>query len=118
MNLVKIINGRIVTPRGIIPDGTLVVGGGKILAEGEVEISGATTIDAQGMYVAPGFIDIHVHGGGGHDFMDATAEAFLGVAAAHARFGTTSMLPTTLTASKEALLKICDVYMEARPRNV
>jgi N-acetylglucosamine-6-phosphate deacetylase len=118
MNLLKIINGRIVTPRGIIPDGTLVVGGGKILEEGDVEPAGATTIDAQGMYVAPGFIDIHVHGGGGHDFMDATVEAFLGVAATHARFGTTSMLPTTLTASKEALLKICDVYMEARPRNV
>jgi N-acetylglucosamine-6-phosphate deacetylase len=84
MNLLKIINGRIVMPGGIIPHGTMVVGEGKILqvAEGDVEVGraeagrapksegrqwsdmeklNATTIDAQGMYVAPGFIDIHVH---------------------------------------------------------
>jgi N-acetylglucosamine-6-phosphate deacetylase len=120
MNLLKIVNGRVMTPGGVIRGGTVVVGEGKILeaAEGDVEVAGATTIDAQGMYVAPGFIDIHVHGGGGHDFMDATVEAFLRIAETHARFGTTSMLPTTLTASREALLKICEIYMEARLRNV
>jgi N-acetylglucosamine-6-phosphate deacetylase len=120
MNLLKIVNGRVMTPGGVIRGGTVVVGKGKILeaAEGDVGVAGTTTIDAQGMYVAPGFIDIHVHGGGGHDFMDATVEAFLRIAETHARFGTTSMLPTTLTASREALLKICDIYMEARLRNM
>ncbi|KAF5271261.1 hypothetical protein FQR65_LT17650 [Abscondita terminalis] len=56
-----------------------------------------TVIDAEGMYVSPGFIDIHVHGGGGYDIMDNTVEAFQGVAATHAQYGTTAMLPTTLT---------------------
>jgi len=79
---------------------------------------GAAEIDAGGRYVAPGLIDIHVHGGGGHDFMDGTVEAFLGVAALHARYGTTAMLPTTMTCPVEQLYRVLDVYPEARRRNV
>jgi N-acetylglucosamine-6-phosphate deacetylase len=75
-------------------------------------------IDAGGCYVSPGFIDIHVHGGGGHDFMDGNEAAFLGVAETHVRYGTTAMLPTTLTGSKEELLHILDVYEQVLPRNV
>ena len=48
-----------------------------------------------------GFIDMHIHGGGGHDFMDGTIEAFLGVAETHAKYGTTAMVPTTLTSNNE-----------------
>src|SRR5579863_4617129 len=81
--------------------------GGKEGAEGEM-----VAIDAGGRYVAPGFIDLHVHGGGGYDFMDGTVEAFLGVAALHARYGVTAMLPTTLTCSLEKLFRILDVYRE------
>jgi N-acetylglucosamine-6-phosphate deacetylase len=76
------------------------------------------TIDAGGRYVAPGFIDMHVHGGGGHDFMDGTVEAFVGVAALHARYGTTAMLPTTLTSSIERLHQILDIYSEAKAANL
>src|SRR5690606_15480121 len=54
-------------------------------------------IDLQQKYLSPGFIDIHVHGGGGYDFMDGTEEAFEQIAIAHARYGTTSLVPTTLT---------------------
>jgi N-acetylglucosamine-6-phosphate deacetylase len=120
MSLWKIVNGRVLAPAGVIRGGTVVVDGGKIVevVEGDADVTGATPIDARGRYVAPGFIDIHVHGGGGHDFMDATVEAFLGVAETHARYGTTSMLPTTLTAGGEELLAVCDIYMEARLRNV
>jgi N-acetylglucosamine-6-phosphate deacetylase len=75
-------------------------------------------IDAGGRYVAPGLIDIHVHGGGGHDFMDGTVEAFLGVAALHAQHGTTAMLPTTMTCPLEKLYQILDIYPEARRVNV
>ena len=60
----------------------------------------AKIIDAQGKFISPGFVDIHIHGGGGFDFMDATDEAFLGVAQTHAKHGTTSMLVTTTTADK------------------
>lgn len=74
-------------------------------------------LDAAGRYVSPGFIDIHVHGGGGYDFMDGTVEAFLGAARAHAIHGTTSMMPTTLTCTDEELLRTFRVFDEASSIN-
>ena len=62
-------------------------------------------------------MDIHVHGGGGHDFMDGTEEAFLEIANTHARYGTTSMVPTTLTSDTESLLQILDTYERAKIAN-
>ena len=78
----KLTNGIILTPFRTIKGGTVVIENGKILGidEGNVEVPDATEIDARGQYVAPGFIDIHVHGGGGFDFMDGTEEAFLKIA--------------------------------------
>ena len=72
----------------MIPRGTVVVRGDRIAEVGVgdletgtgEEAGGVVEIDAAGRYVAPGLIHIHVHGGGGHDFMDGTVEAFLGVA--------------------------------------
>lgn len=53
--------------------------------------------------LVPGFVDIHVHGGGGADTMDATADAFERIAATHARFGTTTLLLTTVAATAEEI---------------
>lgn len=61
--------------------------------------------DYSGYYLSPGFIDVHQHGGGGYDYMDGTEEAFIGAASLHARFGTTTILPTTLTCPDEELLE-------------
>src|SRR5215813_1835267 len=58
-------------------------------------------IQLQGDYLAPGYVDLHVHGGAGADFMDGTEEAFRTVCRAHARHGTTSLLPTTTVARHE-----------------
>ena len=118
--VLKIFNGRVVLADRVIPDGVVVVKDGCItyVGEGDIAVPGAVEIDAGGRYIAPGFIDIHVHGGGGHDFMDGTVEAFLGVAETHARYGTTAMLPTTLTSEKEALFDLFGVYREAVRRNV
>jgi N-acetylglucosamine-6-phosphate deacetylase len=118
-NKLKIFNGRIITPFRVISDGTLIVDGNKItdVIEGNVEVEGALEIDAQGQFVSPGFIDIHVHGGGGYDFMDGSVEAFLKIAETHARYGTTSMLPTTLTAEKQDLLQTLEIYKEAKSKN-
>src|SRR5690606_22098790 len=62
----KIYNGRVITPYRTLPRGTVVVDGGRIVAvsEQDIPVENALEIDAGGNYVSPGFIDIHVHGGG------------------------------------------------------
>jgi N-acetylglucosamine-6-phosphate deacetylase len=115
----RIHNGKIILPNGIAEHGTVLVNQGKIIAveEHDVDYPDAISIDAKGQYISPGFIDIHVHGGGGHDFMDGTEEAFLAIAALHAAHGTTSMMPTTTTAEKEGILQVLDVYEKAKEKN-
>jgi N-acetylglucosamine-6-phosphate deacetylase len=115
----KIINARIITPTGILNNGSLLVRDGKITAitEGEMEGVSENVIDACGKYLSPGFIDIHVHGGGGHDFMDNTIAAYLEIAKLHASHGTTSFTPTTLSCEKDALLKTLSLYEESEPLN-
>lgn len=115
----KIFNARIITPNRIIPQGTVLVSDGVISAvsEGNLVAADALEIDAKGKYVAPGFIDIHVHGGGGHDFMDGSETAFLKIAETHVKYGTTSMLPTTLTSEKEGLFETLTRYEEANRNN-
>jgi len=115
----KIINARLVTPYRIIPNGSVLVDDGKIVAvtPGTIEAD-ADTIDAGGKYVAPGFIDIHIHGGGGHDFMDGTEEAFLKIAETHVRYGTTALMPTTLTSDTQGLLDTLTVYDSVKDKNV
>ena len=118
--LTKVFNGRIITPHRILDPGYVVIVQGTIVDvnDGDIEIENAIEINADADYVAPGFIDIHVHGGGGYDFMDATETAFLKIAEIHARYGTTSMVPTTLTSAKEELLKTLDSYESANKKNV
>lgn len=72
--------------------------------------AGADVIDGEGLYLSHGFLDIHVHGGGGADFMDGTKEAWHKVAALHLKHGTTGMVPTTLSASLEELLQAFSVF--------
>jgi N-acetylglucosamine-6-phosphate deacetylase len=118
-NLIKINHGQVITPDRIIPNGTVLVQDGKItvVADHDVDLPGANILDAGGRFISPGFIDIHVHGGGGHDFMDNTVEAFLEIAKLHARFGTTAMYPTTLTGSTEDIVKTLETYEQAVPLN-
>ena len=116
---IKISNGKIITPDRIIPRGTVLVTGEKIteVSEGDIEAPDAIELDAAGKYVSPGFIDIHIHGGGGYDFMDNTVEAFLEIAKTHARFGTTAMYPTTLTSRKEDMIRSLEIYGQASSQN-
>jgi len=119
MSALKIINGWVITPSGVVEGGSVVAEDGVIrqVSKGDLPAPGARVIDAEGRYVSPGFIDLHVHGGGGFDFMDGHESAFLGIAEMHSRYGTTGMLPTTLTGSKEEILDILSVYERALPRN-
>lgn len=87
--ILKIFNGNVITPYRIIRHGIILVDGNKIVAvsEGDIPIEAGTEIDAGGNYISPGFIDIHIHGGGGFDFMDGDENAFLGIAETHASYG-------------------------------
>ncbi|MHB1393185.1 MAG: N-acetylglucosamine-6-phosphate deacetylase [Clostridia bacterium] len=119
MKKTKIINGKILTPYRIIDGGTIAFEDDKIsyVGQSDIELDDSTIIDAKGNYVSPGFIDIHTHGGGGHDFMDGTCEAFLGAAEMHGIHGTTSILPTTLTSTNEELKQTFEVFREAKGKN-
>lgn len=119
MKRLVITNGRIITPFRIIPKGTVEVEGGKITAvyEGDAQMDNAIVIDAKDQYISPGFIDIHIHGGGGHDFMDGDVEGFLKIAELHAKYGTTAMLPTTLSGDKDQLINALEVYEQANRKN-
>jgi N-acetylglucosamine-6-phosphate deacetylase len=116
----KIINGRIITPEKIIENGKLLISDGVItqISDKEINSTADITLDAEDHFISPGFIDIHVHGGGGSDFMDGTVEDFLTIAETHLQYGTTALVPTTLTAEKENLLHILDIYRKASKRNV
>lgn len=103
-----IVNGTVYTPTAIIPDGVVTIEGGIIQSVAsleELEVPrDAEKIDAAGGKIVPGFIDIHVHGGAGHDTMDANPKAIHGMAQFFASHGVTGFLPTTITATKEAIL--------------
>lgn len=118
-SLIKIVNGKIISPDGIIPNGWILIKDGIIaeIADYDLDLPEALVLDAGGEFISPGFIDIHVHGGAGYDFMDNTVEAFLEIAKLHARFGTTAMYPTTLTGSTEDIVKTLKTYEQAVPLN-
>ena len=116
---IKIVNGRIITPKGIIHGGSILLTGGKIveISEQDIHVEDAIVLNANNKYISPGFIDIHVHGGGGHDFMDNSITAFLEIAKTHARYGTTALSPTTLSCEKDDLIDTLRLYKLADQQN-
>ncbi len=109
MSRLAIHAGRALTPLAEIADVVLLIEDGRIAAigqRGEVRVPHGTPVyDARGMTALPGFVDVHIHGAGGHDVMEATPAAFEAVGAMVARHGTTSFLATTVTASPEDLCR-------------
>ena len=95
---------RAFTPFEEISDAVVVIHGSKIIDVGSrgtvVLPRGAREISMRGQTVVPGFVDVHIHGAGGHDVMEGTPEALEIIAATVARHGTTSMVATTVTASE------------------
>ena len=110
-----LLRGNIITPLRVIEHGELEFENGLITYVGEKrKKSASAAIDFGDNYISPGFIDIHVHGGGGGDFMDADEETYLRIASTHQNHGTTSMLATTLTSSDEELYAVFEAFRRTK----
>src|SRR6185437_5578641 len=100
---------RVLTPQDELNDAVIVVEDGRVAAIGhrdEVTVpAGAVDYVATGMTVVPGFVDIHIHGAGGHDVMEGNARALDKITSTVARYGTTSIVATTVTAPVDATCK-------------
>jgi len=109
-------NARLIFPDGIRDGLEVVVEEGKIAAihERSVAHQKHEVIDLDGNYLAPGFIDLHVHGAVGRDTMEASAEAFRSICDFHASGGTTSLLLTTATAPLEEIVKVLQSVRDFR----
>lgn len=112
--ITQIYNGKVLIPGGrwvnggsvVIEDSTIK----EIYSHSRILENADVTFNAGGGYVLPGGIDLHVHGGGGRDFMEGTEEAFMTAVLAHRRHGTTSMFPTLSSSSEEMIrdaAKVC-----------
>ena len=104
---IRIINATVVLPDRLVPGGAIHIDNGRIAAIGpqhELPPWTGPSLDAAGQFAAPGFVDVHVHGGDNADFMDGTAEAFETVVRAHTRHGTTTIVPTSTVARHEQTL--------------
>ncbi|MCE9533939.1 MAG: N-acetylglucosamine-6-phosphate deacetylase [Planctomycetes bacterium] len=111
--MIRFRNGYIVLPKGLLSGGVVVADAGRITFVGPVteapQTPKAEMIDLDGGYLVPGFIDLHVHGGAGADFMDGTEEAWRTTCQAHARHGTTSLTPTTTVARHDQHLRFLEL---------
>lgn len=115
--MIVIINGRLVARRAILEQHCVVIEDGKIKqivpTAQKLWPEDAQVIDAAGDFVAPGFVDMHVHGALGRDTMEASVEALAQIAKFHASGGTTAMTPTTMTDSTERIGAVLDAISQA-----
>ena len=121
--LKQIVNGHILTPQGWLDNGSLIIEDNtiKAVSNSDLHIEGAEIIDAKGCHVVPGGIEMHVHGGGGRDFMEGSEEAFRVAINAHMKHGTTSIFPTLSSSTVpmiEAACETCEKLMKEKDRPV
>src|SRR5581483_9956696 len=102
-------NATLVLPGVLLRGASLLAESGRITAIDWRPHSGEETIDLGGLYLAPGFVDLHVHGGAGADFMDGTPGAFATVRRCHLRHGTTSLCPTSTVARMDQYLRFLEL---------
>lgn len=116
MERIAICGGRLLTPQGILEQHILLAEDGVITAI-IPEITPISTdyrrVDAKGQYVSPGFVDIHQHGAGGSDYMEPDADTYYTVLSTHLKYGTTSVMPTLMSASAEHTIRAARQYVRA-----
>ena len=114
MSYLLIKNGKVITGEGIVKSDVLIKDNEIFDTAFSKEIpDNCQVIDAQNKYVSPGFVEIHLHGGGGYDFMDCTVEAFCEISKTHLLNGTTTLVPTAVSSTFENVLNLIKTYKEA-----
>src|SRR3954468_7490532 len=110
-------NALLIFPDGIREGLELEARGGKITAIRQQSSSaGERTIDLGRNYLAPGFVDLHIHGAVGRDTMEARVDAFEMICQHHASGGTTSLLLTTATAPSKVIMNVVDAVQQCRSK--
>ncbi len=107
-------NGKIVSGGKIIEGYDIIIDGGKIIQINATNCTKAEKIDLGGNYIASGFIEIHCHGGGGYEFIDATPEAFKKACAVHAAHGTRVMYPTISATDYDTMVRVLQTAREVK----
>lgn len=109
-----ITNAQLYGPTEVWPRSWLLAESGRIaqMGVGQPPEFSAPVLDAGGLHLLPGFIDIHVHGGNGHELMDATPDGLQAMARFFAQHGVTSFLPTTWTAPHSAIMRALTLVAE------
>jgi N-acetylglucosamine-6-phosphate deacetylase len=105
-------HGNVILPDSILPDSYVICHDGTIVDVRGTRPAGSTVVE--GHFIAPGFVDLHVHGGSGADYMDGTAEAVRIANRAHARHGTTTIFPTTTTGSPDEIERMLSACAEVQ----
>jgi N-acetylglucosamine-6-phosphate deacetylase len=103
--LKAVVNARCVIGEEVVEGLTLLFGETIVHLDKNVNLETVEVIDAKGAYIAPGFIDIHIHGSGGADVMDATPEALATISQTLPQTGTTAFLATTMTMAEEDIVR-------------
>ncbi|MBR2847931.1 MAG: N-acetylglucosamine-6-phosphate deacetylase [Clostridia bacterium] len=109
-------NGKVITPDEVLDGFDLRIEEGLIKEIGR-SLTGDQTVDADGAYIVPGFVDIHTHGGCGADFMDATKDAFDKALGFHLGEGTTTVVATSCTAPKDSIVRFLGFAKEYMRRS-
>jgi N-acetylglucosamine-6-phosphate deacetylase len=119
--MIVITNGKVVTPRSVLENHCVVIGNGvikQITPTAQVLWpQDAQVLDVGGAFVAPGFVDIHVHGAMGRDTMEGSVEALAQIAKFHATGGTTAMTPSVICDSREKMDAALDAIQQALGRD-
>ena len=109
--LTQIYNGHILTPEGWVNGGSVFMDNGRIVEitnNSNIEPKAELTINAKGMHVVPGGIELHCHGGGGRDYQEGTIDAFREATLAHMKHGTTAMFPTLSSSTLKMIEDACE----------
>lgn len=111
----RLCNGSVVTDASVIEKDVLIKDGIiEAVTDRDIITDGYERIDCRELFISPGFVDIHQHGGGGSDYMDDDPDAYLKATNDHLTHGATSLMPTLLSADTENTLRAVRAYKKAK----